>query len=251
MRIALGIEYDGTNFHGWQQQSNIRTVQNNLQIALSQVAAQSISVICAGRTDAGVHAYNQVVHFDTDADRPLHAWVLGCNSILASDIAVKWSKVVNNNFHARFSALSRTYRYIIINTEISPAIMRCYRTWHPKNLDIKKMLDAAQYLLGEHDFSSFRGADCQARTPMRNVQKIEIKRQDNLIIIDISANAFLHHMVRNIVGVLLVIGEGRRQPAWVKEVLRACDRRAGDVTAPPNGLYLMHVEYPDEYDILS
>jgi tRNA pseudouridine38-40 synthase len=251
MRIALGIEYDGTNFHGWQQQANLRTVQNDLQIALSQVADQPVDIICAGRTDAGVHAYGQIVHFDIDVDRPLRAWVLGCNSILTSDIVVKWSKVVNDNFHARFSALNRTYRYVIINTAIAPAIMRYYQTWHPKILDEKKMFDAAQYLLGEHDFSSFRGADCQAKTPMRNVQKIDIKRQDNLIIIDISANAFLHHMVRNIVGVLLAIGEGRQQPVWAKEVLQACDRSAGDITAKPFGLYLMHVEYPKEYDIIG
>lgn len=251
MKIALGIEYDGTNFHGWQQQtSGLRTVQDDLQRALSQVANHPIEVVCAGRTDAGVHAYGQVVHFDTDADRHMHAWVLGCNSILPHDISVKWSKVVGDGFHARFSALSRSYRYIITNTATSPAIMRYYQTWHPKILDVTKMLDATQHLLGEHDFSSFRGADCQAKTPMRNVQKIDIKRQNDLITIDISANAFLHHMVRNIVGVLLAIGEGRRPPDWTKEVLQACDRRAGDVTAKPNGLYLMHVEYPKECGII-
>jgi len=249
VKVALGIEYDGTNFHGWQQQTNLRTVQTELQAALSQVANEQIKVICAGRTDSGVHAYDQVVHFDTNAERPLHAWVMGCNAILAADMVVKWAKHVADDFHARFSALSRLYRYIIANTAVAPAITRSYQTWYPRALDVQKMASAARYLLGKHDFSSFRAAGCQANTPMRNILQLNIQRQDDLIIIDISANAFLHHMVRNIVGVLLAVGEGKQPEIWVQQVLKACDRKMGDVTAKPNGLYLMKVEYPEKYGL--
>jgi tRNA pseudouridine38-40 synthase len=250
-RYALGIEYDGANFHGWQQQDGLRTVQIELQQALSQVADEPIKVICAGRTDKGVHAYGQVVHFDTNVNRPLHAWILGCNSILDNDIAVKWSKEVPNDFHARFTAQRRAYRYIIANTNIPPAIMRNYQTWHMRHLDEQKMLQATQYLLGKHDFSSFRGAGCQAKTPIRTVFEIKICRQNHLIILDITANAFLHHMVRNIIGVLLAIGEGKKPPTWTRDVLETRDRQAGDITAKPNGLYLMRVWYPEKYDILD
>jgi len=250
-RYALGVEYDGADFHGWQQQDGLRTVQTELQHALSQVANEPIEVVCAGRTDKGVHAYGQVVHFNTKADRPLHAWILGCNSILKSDIAVKWSKEVSDDFHARFTALKRTYRYIIGNTATPPAIMCHYQTWYIKSLDEQKMLQAAQHLLGKHDFSSFRGANCQAKTPIREVFEIKVQRQDHLIIVDIVANAFLHHMVRNIVGVLIAIGEGKRPPTWMRDVLEACDRKKGDVTAKPNGLYLMQVLYPKSYGIIT
>lgn len=251
MKYALGIEYDGANFYGWQQQHELRTVQAELQSALSQVADEQIKVVCAGRTDKGVHAYGQVVHFETNVNRPLHAWILGCNSILANDIAVKWSKKVANDFHARFSAKRRDYRYIIANTDTPNAIMRNHHAWHLKALDEQQMHQAAQCLLGEHDFSSFRSADCQSKTPVRKLFAIEVIRQNNLIIIDVAANAFLHHMVRNIAGVLLAVGEGKKPPAWVEEVLNARDRKVADVTAKPEGLYLMKVSYPEKYGILS
>lgn len=251
-RYALGIEYDGTDFYGWQQQQHgLRTIQAELQQALSQVANEPIRVVCAGRTDKGVHAHGQIVHFDTNVNRPLHAWILGSNSILTSDIVVKWSKEVSVDFHARFTATKRTYRYIIANTATPAAIMRHYQAWHIKSLDEQKMLQAAQYLVGEHDFSSFRGANCQAKIPIREIFEINVQRQDHLIIVDITANAFLHHMVRNIVGVLIAIGEGRRPPAWMHDVLKVCDRKKGGVTAKPNGLYLMKVLYPEKYGILD
>lgn len=251
MRIALGIEYDGTDFHGWQQQkSGLRTVQSVVESALAKIADEPINVTCAGRTDAGVHAYDQVIHFDTTAARPNHSWILGTNTYLPKDVAVKWAKLVTEKFHARFAALSRSYRYVIANQQTHAAIMRNYQTWYHKPLDEKKMAEAAQYLLGEHDFSSFRSAECQAKTAIRNVTNINITRQQHKIIIEITANAFLHHMVRNIVGVLLRVGDGRQTTTWVKEVLQACDRCAAGITAPPQGLYLIQVKYPTGYDFM-
>lgn len=251
MRFALGIEYDGANFHGWQFQPGLRTIQTELEKALSKVADEPIQVICAGRTDAGVHALGQVVHFDTQAVRDDRAWVLGVNMNLPNDIAVTWVKKVSLEFHARFSAVSRTYSYFIHQTSYRSPITSHRMIWYRKPLNIELMQKAAQFLIGEHDFSSFRAADCQAKSPMRHVTTITISAENSVVKINITANAFLHHMVRNIVGVLLLIGCGRKPPEWMKEVLDSKDRCAADITVPPEGLYLAGVNYPDVFKMLS
>jgi tRNA pseudouridine38-40 synthase len=249
MRIALGLEYKGSNYHGWQRQPKLLSIQECVEQAISKVADYKIQVFCAGRTDVGVHAKNQVIHFDTNAKRNLDAWILGGNSNLPCDISIKWAQQVDNNFHARFSALARSYRYLIYNNKIRPAIFADQVTWHIKNLNEKSMFKAAKHLLGEHDFSSFRGCDCQSKTAMRNIHHLHIKRRGKLIILDIKANAFLLHMVRNIAGLLMVIGEGKQEPIWAREVLKNCDRRVAAVTAPAHGLYLTRVYYPDRYNL--
>lgn len=247
MRMALGIEYDGHDFYGWQSQGNLLTVQSCLEQALSQIADEKIQVYCAGRTDAGVHATGQVVHFETNAHRDLRAWTLGANSHLPRSVAVTWVKEVDDQFHARFSALSRRYRYIIYNHSIRPAILAHRVTWYYHLLDVVAMENAGQFLLGELDFSSFRSAECESKTPMRNVHFIRVTRHGHFVVIDIQANAFLHHMVRNITGVLMRIGSGKKKPEWAKEVLEAKDRRVAAETAPANGLYLCQVQYPASY----
>jgi tRNA pseudouridine38-40 synthase len=245
MRIALGIEYNGSQFHGWQCQPSLRTVQDVVSKALAKVANETIpKIICAGRTDAGVHALEQVVHFDTNVLRPDDSWVKGTNTYLPNDVAIKWAKQVNDDFHARFSAVRRHYRYTIANQKIRPAIMREQFAWYPRKLDEKKMVEAAKYLLGKHDFSSFRDSNCQAKSPIREIYMLDIVRHEHLITIDIVANAFLHHMVRNITGVLLAIGIGKYSPDWMNKVLQSCDRREGDITAQPQGLCLVKVDYP-------
>ena len=244
-RIALGVEYDGQHYHGWQAQQEVNSVQAEVERALSTVANHAIEVICAGRTDAGVHALEQVVHFDSDADRPTHAWMLGANTLLPRDIAIKWVQTVSDEFHARFSATRRRYRYIIYNHPSRPALSRQRVTWHTYSLDAQLMHQAAQVLLGEHDFSSFRAAECQAKTPVRTVHEINVQREGDSIIIEIEANAFLHHMVRNIVGVLMAIGARKAPIEWMAEVLAAKSRQSGGVTAPPDGLYLLKITYPD------
>lgn len=250
MRIALGIEYDGSGFHGWQsQQSGVRTVQDCMEKALSQVADQPVSLICAGRTDAGVHASAQVVHFDTTAERRLRAWVLGANSNLPDDVCVIWARFVADDFNARFSATARRYRYRILNRAVRSALQHRRMTWHRYALDEERMQKAAKYLLGEHDFTSFRAVSCQAKSPWRTISDLRIERRDDLIIIEIEANAFLHHMVRNIVGVLLAIGRGERSPDWAQAVLLARDRTRGGVTAPAEGLSLITVRYPHAFQL--
>jgi len=244
MKIALGIEYDGRNFYGWQTQANLATVQETLEKALSIIANHPIKLFCAGRTDAGVHAQEQVVHFETTAKRVSRAWILGTNSHLPESIAVLWMKEVNEDFHARFSAISRRYRYIIHQDLARPALNTHRVLWMYDDLNIENMQKAGNYLIGEQDFSSFRSADCESKTPMRNVMQIDIKKENNLIFIDIEANAFLHHMVRNIVGTLIRIGRGFKTPEWMQEVLLAKDRRFAGETAPAHGLYLLKVTYP-------
>ncbi|HSW94442.1 MAG TPA: tRNA pseudouridine(38-40) synthase TruA [Gammaproteobacteria bacterium] len=248
MKIAAGIEYDGHDFFGWQAQKGLPTIQGHLQDALSRVADEPIQVFCAGRTDAGVHATGQVVHFETAADRALRAWTMGANSYLPLSIAVKWAVSVDEAFHARFSALSRRYRYVIDNSPTRPAISARRVTWHPYPLDAAIMHEAAQSLIGEQDFSSFRSSECESKTPMRNIHFIRVTRSGNFIVIDIQANAFLHHMVRNIAGVLLKVGGGLQKPRWIKDVLYARDRRMAAETASPTGLYLCEVKYPESYD---
>jgi len=247
MRVALGIEYNGYYFHGWQCQENIATVQGSLSIALSKIANEPITLQCAGRTDAGVHAVGQVVHFDTLADRPLRAWILGTNKELSPYISVKWAKIVDEQFHARFSATARRYHYLIYNHLSRPAVLLHQVTWYYDVLNIQTMQEAATYLIGEHDFSSFRSSECESRTPMRHIKQIQIHRFNDFISIQIEANAFLHHMVRNIVGVLMRIGAGFQEPEWMETVLKAKDRTQAAATAPAAGLYLQSVQYPDKY----
>lgn len=248
MKIALGIEYKGTDFHGWQAQENLLTIQGTLENALSKIAANPIQVFCAGRTDAGVHATGQVVHFYSNTVRVPKAWTLGTNTYLPNSIAVRWAQEVDENFHARFSALSRRYRYIIYNQSLRPAILSFQVTWYYIPLDIAAMQQAAMFLIGEQDFSSFRSSQCESKTPMRNVQEVKISRHENYVVIEIQANAFLHHMVRNIVGVLMQIGSGRKNPDWMRDVLLAKDRRIAAETAPAHGLYLINVNYPEPYN---
>ena len=245
MRIALGIEYLGTNYHGWQRQDGLSTVQSNVEQALSKVANSPITVVCAGRTDVGVHALSQVIHFDTEINRKLKSWVLGGNTYLPPDIRIQWAHDFSDNpeFHARFSATSRHYQYLIYNHSVQSAILHNRALFYPAKLDADLMHAAAECLIGEQDFSSFRGAGCQSKTAMRNVTAITVKRDGHLIIIDIHANAFLLHMVRNIIGVLLEVGTEKRAPTWVKEVLFGRDRNLAGVTAPACGLYLVNVKY--------
>ncbi len=249
MRIALMVEYDGSQYHGWQAQTGLRTVQGALEHALSSVADHDISVVCAGRTDTGVHATNQVIHFDCEKERTARAWIHGANSFLPKDVCVKWGKEMPEHFHARYSATARRYRYVIYNHSIRPSLLRSNVTWQYRQLDHRLMQEAGQHLLGEHDFTSYRSVECQSKTPMRNITHLRVTRNDDLIIMDITANAFLHHMVRNIAGVLMAVGSGRKPVPWVHEVLLAKDRKLGAETAPPYGLYLVAVTYPHEFGI--
>ena len=241
--FALGVEYDGHAFHGWQRQVGQRSVQQTLEEALSQIAAQPIKVTAAGRTDTGVHATQQVVSFATMVERPERAWVKGTNSLLPNELSVRWVVPVPEQFNARFSATGRRYQYVLLEAERAPAIARHYVTWSPAQLDDAAMHTAAQQLVGEHDFTSFRSASCQAKSPFRCVFSIAVRRFADLVVIDISANAFLQHMVRNIAGALLQVGRGERAAGWVGERLMARNRELVGATAPPTGLYLVDVEY--------
>ncbi len=249
MRIALGIEYKGQGFHGWQAQENLPTIQNEVEQALSKIADHPITLTCAGRTDAGVNALGQVAHFDTHQIRNHKAWVLGTNSYLPQTIAIRFAKIVPEDFHARFSALSRFYQYVIYNHSTRPAIFSQSVTWMYEVLNTKTMQEAANYLIGEKDFTSFRSSQCESNTPMRNIKKINVLRIKEYIVIDIEANAFLHHMVRNIVGSLISVGIGIHEPDWLLEVLLAKDRRKAGKTAAASGLYLSHVQYPIKYEL--
>lgn len=251
MRIALGVEYDGSHYHGWQAQAGLRTVQQVLEDALSKVADRSVSVVCAGRTDTGVHATNQIVHFDCEVTRPVRSWIHGANTFLPKDICVKSARVMTEEFHARYSATSRRYRYVIYNAPIRPALFRSNLTWHYRPLDHRAMAAAGKCLLGENDYTSFRSIECQSNTPMRRVIDLRVYRQDDLVIIDVTANAFLHHMVRNIAGVLMAVGSGKHPVEWVSSVLAAKDRQMGAETAPPYGLYLVEVVYPKQFGLLN
>lgn len=250
MRIALGIEYDGSAFAGWQWQPGKRTVQSALEEALAFVAAEPIRVVCAGRTDAGVHALEQVVHFDTAVARKPYSWLMGTNTALPEDLRVLWVREVPEDFHARTSAIARFYRYVILNRPMRSALQRRQVTWHYAPLDAEAMAAAAKHLLGEHDFSSFRAQDCQSRSPNRFMHFIHVRREDDRVVIDLCANAFLHHMVRNIAGVLMAVGSGKQPPEWAGEVLRARDRKAGAATAPAEGLYLAGICYPESFGLI-
>jgi len=250
-RFACRIEYDGSRYNGWQSQphANVTTIQDVLERGLAQIANEPVTSHCAGRTDTGVHAFAQVIHFDAPVARSDKAWVIGGNARLPPDIRLHWATPVSANFHARFSALSRCYRYIIANTPIRPALLRHQLTWHRRPLDAANMHVAAQSLLGERDFSAFQAASCQSTTPMREVRNVTVARHGEMVVIEIRANAFLHHMVRNIAGALLAVGDGRKPVEWIGELLAGRNRSAGAETAPAEGLYLVDVEYPAHFGL--
>ncbi len=247
MRYVLGVEYDGSAFRGWQSQSSgVPTVQAVVEQALARVANHPVTVICAGRTDAGVHATGQVIHFDSDAVRSERAWVYGGNSHLPPGVAFLWGRERDEAFHARFSARRRAYRYVILNRAIRPAVGSQALAWYYRTLDVDKMQRAARALLGEHDFSAFRAAGCQAEHPIRTLYRLDVTRMGERIYLDVEANAFLYHMVRNLAGVLMAIGCGDQPEGWAAEVLAGRDRTQAGVTAPPGGLYLTGVGYAPE-----
>lgn len=249
-RYALGVEYLGTSFHGWQRQvSGLPTVQGILEDALSDIADHSITLICAGRTDRGVHAIGQVVHFDCRVSRPTDAFVRGANTLLPAGIRVRWAKLMSPRFHARFSAEARHYRYIICNYPVEPALLRWGMTWWRDSLDASLMQEAAQHWLGEHDFSAFRASTCNSHSPIRCIESITVSRVGVHIVIDVIANGFLLHMVRNLAGTLRLIGDGRHPPDWARQLLVSKDRTKAGATAPPDGLYLMSVRYPQQFEL--
>jgi tRNA pseudouridine38-40 synthase len=249
MRIAIAIEYDGRPYCGWQSQAEGVTVQDTLQRALSQIAGEPISVTAAGRTDAGVHALEQVVHFDTQAERPLTAWVRGVNALLPESIAVLWAHPVPDEFHARFSAHGRSYRYLLLNRPTRSAIHAGKAGWYHAPLDVTAMQAAAQHLLGEHDFSAFRAAECQAKSPVKHLRQLDINKHGEMLIFDLNANAFLHHMVRNIVGCLVYVGKGKHPSGWVAEVLQSRERHLAAPTFAPDGLYLRSIKYEAKWGL--
>jgi tRNA pseudouridine38-40 synthase len=246
LRIAIGIEYDGTAYNGWQRQRTGIGVQQRLEEAIAKVADATVEVTCAGRTDTGVHASGQVGHFDTVAERTDRGWLLGINSNLPDDINVSWVRRVSDEFHARYSATARSYRYVILNRLVRSALHRTRAWWVYQPLDDKLMHEAAQALLGEHDFSAFRAAGCQASRPLREITSISVRREEDWVILEITANAFLQHMVRNITGTLVAIGAGDEKPGWISEVLQSRDRTRGGIAAPAHGLTLVSVTYPED-----
>lgn len=245
MRLAAGVEYDGSHFFGWQVQRQTPTVQASVEQALACVADHPVTVHCAGRTDTGVHAICQVVHFDTEAQRSERSWVLGGNSKLHPGASLLWVRQVDEAFHARFSARRRRYRYRILNRWVRPAIDRSRLTWWRRPLDAERMDQAAQALLGEHDFTSFRAVGCQSRSPVRRVYSVAVRRQGHEVFVDIEANAFVYHMVRNIAGALIAIGQGDQPVEWISLLLAEKDRTRAGITAPAEGLYFMAPSYPD------
>lgn len=249
MRIALGIEYDGGAFNGWQRQSHAPSVQEAVERAVSKVADHPVGVVCAGRTDTGVHATAQVVHFDTSAQRRMRSWILGANANLPPGVSVTWARSVTEDFHARFKAQARQYRYVILNRMFRPALLRDRVCWDHNPLEAEAMHAAAQALVGEHDFSAFRALACQASHPVRTVHRLEVARRGDLIYLDIEANAFLHHMVRNIAGTLIAIGRGDQPVEWAGELLAGRDRSRSGITAPAGGLYFVKVSYPAQFGL--
>lgn len=247
MRIALGLEYDGASFCGWQTQPDGCAVQDALELALTNIATQKIHTVCAGRTDAGVHALCQVVHFDCEDYRPITAWTRGVNTGLPPGISVLWAREVTSEFHARYSALSRHYKYFLLNRGQRPGLLSSHVGWFHAPLNVKAMHEAAQYLAGEHDFSAFRAAGCQAKSPVRTIAKISVSRLGDIICFQVTANAFLHHMIRNIVGSLVYVGCGRQPSEWIAELLQARDRRRSAPTFSANGLYLSEIRYAADW----
>lgn len=249
MRVAAIVEYEGTDFFGWQLQDGVRSVQAEVERVLSEIANEPIRVITAGRTDTGVHATGQVIHFDTSAERSNYSWLRGANTLLSNDVALRWVDRVPDDFHARFNATGRWYHYVILNRSSRPALFRGRATHEYRPLDAGRMQQGANFLVGEHDFSSYRAAHCQAKSPVRVLRQLSVQRKGNFVHIEAYANAFLHHMVRNLAGVLIAIGAGEQEPIWAHEVLQARDRTQGGVTARPDGLYLTRIEYPEHFNI--
>ncbi len=249
MRIAGCVEYDGSRFCGWQIQHGQFTVQEALESAASQIADHRVRVHGAGRTDSGVHACGQIFHFDTTSERSKHSWVMGINSKLPEGISLIWTTAVPEAFHARFSALSRKYRYILLNRRVRPGFLIGKTGWYPRQLNVATMNECARMLEGEHDFSAFRSAQCSNKVSTKRVITAEVKRNDDWVWIDIEANGFLHHMVRNITGTLLAVGSGDRDPNWMREVMAGKDRTKAGVTAPADGLYFIGVSYPEEFSL--
>ncbi len=249
MRIALGIEYDGRPYCGWQSQPDVPNVQDTLQAALGQIAGEAISVIAAGRTDTGVHALEQVVHFDTRVERPLSAWVRGANALLPESVAVRWAHEVPDEFHARFSAHGRSYRYLLLNRPVRSAIHAGRAGWFHAPLDVPAMQAAARHLLGEHDFSAFRSSECQARSPVKHLRQLDLQRHGEMLVFDLNADAFLHHMVRNVVGCLVYVGKGRHPPEWMGEILESRNRALAAPTFAPDGLYLRRIQYEAKWGL--
>lgn len=250
-RIALGVSYNGAPWQGWQTQTHRCTVQDRFEAALARFVAQPVATVCAGRTDTGVHAAGQVVHLDAPVERRMESWVRGVNALLPESIAVQWASQVSNDFHARFSALSRTYVYVLRNARVRSPLVHGRVGWVYHALDAGLMRRAASRMLGKHDFSCFRSSECQAASPVRTVHKLHIEQHGELFIFTINANAFLHHMVRNIMGTLLYVGQGRQEPQWVDALLAQRDRRLAAPTFAPDGLYLAHVEYAPEFGLPS
>jgi len=249
LRIALGVEYDGSAFCGWQTQPGGCGVQDRLEHALEKFVASRVETTAAGRTDAGVHASAQVVHFDSPVARDESSWVRGTNANLDEAARVLWARTVPDDFHARYSALSRTYRYLLLDDPVAPAILRRRVGWYHKPLDVEAMRLAARALLGEHDFTSFRDAQCQAKSPVRDLRRVEVERRGVLVSYTFQANAFLHHMIRNIVGSLVYVGAGKQPPGWIAELLAARDRKLAAPTFAPDGLYLSGVEYDPAFGL--
>ena len=249
MRIALGIEYAGDAFEGWQSQPHGRTVQDVIEHALGIIAGEAVRLHAAGRTDSGVHATAQVAHFDTQAHRPVTAWVRGTNTWLPAGVAIRWAVEVDERFHARYLAYERGYRYLLFDAPVRPAILAGRVGWFHLPLDVEKMAAGAAQLRGEHDFSSFRAAACQAKTPVRILSEARVAREDGIITFDFRANGFLHHMVRNLVGALVMVGKGERAPQWIGELLANRNRATGAPTFAPDGLYLCAVSYPPHWSL--
>jgi len=248
-RIAVGIEYDGSGFAGWQSQPTVRTVQQVLESALGAVAAEPVSLVAAGRTDAGVHARAQVAHFDTHAERSPRGWILGANTEAPPDVALSWVQPVPAHFHARYSATARVYRYLILNRTARSALYAARAAWVTRTLDARAMAEAAELLVGEHDFSAFRSSECQAKSPVRRLTRLAVERRGDWIVIEAVANAFLHHMVRNLAGLLIAVGKGDERPGWARTVLEGRDRTRAAATAPAAGLCLWEVLYPAAFGL--
>ncbi|MBS0579679.1 MAG: tRNA pseudouridine(38-40) synthase TruA [Proteobacteria bacterium] len=248
-RIAVGIEYDGTAFSGWQGQTGQRTVQGVAEAALARIADAPVALVCAGRTDAGVHAAGQVAHFDTEAVRPARSWVLGANSELPADVSLCWAHTVPAHFHARYSAQARTYRYLILNRTARSALHRQRCAFVHRPLEVSRMAQACPALLGEHDFSALRSSECQAKSAVRCIERLTVERREDWVVIEVTANAFLHHMVRNLAGLLIAIGRGDAPPDWAAQVLAGRDRTRSAATAPAQGLCLVAVRYPAAFGL--